>query len=363
MLEARAQVLQATKQGSEADRRRAIERAILRLEWAETLASQPAIVPPGPLDSVVLTAIVSPTCSYDPQDQQSLAFAFGLAEPSGSSAALQPVSGHPEEQSLRFDVTGTYAPSVTVTDSAELSAMAQLDVPVAPQSDLEAVLQWGGAHEVDLDLHLVRQLADAGTDALYDDPTNDCFWCDCLLASNYNGGSPCGAGYGTELQWGAVSSPLAGNPLLVANQGYQPLPSQNLDDARVTGPQAGATYGLYAHYYQAYAPGGTGSCSSDQDCTDPVYATCWASECVPSTTASLRVFVAGQDLFDGGPALTQTLRAPCDLWHAADLQWLGGGHLPDGGFAAPSFTFTPVTADGGLGNDAPGQTGLVCGTK
>ncbi len=326
---------------------------------AQPLASQPSVTPPGPLDAVVLTAQVSATCSFDPQDHQNLAYAFGLAAPIGSASALQPVAGHPEEQRVQLDLPGSYVASVTATDSAQLSATAQLDLPVVPQSDLEAVLQWSGDHQVDLDLHLVRQLTDAGTGAVVDDPSNDCFWCNCLLAANYTGASPCGSAYGTKLQWGAVSSPLAGNPLLVANHGFQPLPSQNLDDARLQGPQAGATYGLYVHYYQAFASVADGGCGTSADCAG---ATCWAGECVPDTQATLRLFVAGQDLFDGGPPLTQTLREPCDLWHAADLTWSSGGHLTDGGFAPPVFTFSPITADGGLGSNGP-QTGLTCAAK
>jgi hypothetical protein len=333
---------------------------------AESLASQPAIIPPGPLDTVVLTAEVSPTCSSDPQNGQDLNYQFGLATPEGSTAALTSVTGHPEEQRVQFDLAGSYDANVKATDSAGLSATASLEIGVAPQDDLEATLTWSGLDQADLDLHLIRQLGGGNIGSLIDDPLNDCFWCNCLLPINYSGGSPCsvpqGVQYPTSLQWGQVVAAPAGNPLLVASNRFDPLPSRNLDDVRLTGPQAGATYGIYAHYYQAYQAGPDGGCATDEDCTDPVYASCWGNECVPQTAATLQIYISGQSLTgDGGLQLAGTLRRPCDLWFAGALEWVSGGHFSDGGYAPPVFNFTP--GDGGISNNSPGLPGLICGEK
>jgi len=337
---------------------------------SEPLSAQPAIQPPGPLDTVVLTAITSSSCSLDPQDgQANLTFQFMLTPPTGSVAELSAVSGHPEQQRLQFDQAGLYDVSVTVTDTAKLSAMATLDIPVTPQDDIEAVLTWPGVHQADLDLHLVRQLSDTGTANLVDNPQNDCFWCNCLLAVNYNNGpSPCNLGtgvqYPTSLMWGTTATPTTGNPLLVASQRFEPFPTENLDDVRLTGPQPGATYGLYAHYYQAYQVAADAGCETDLECTDPVYASCVTGECLPIADATLQVYVTGKNisdiLFDGGLQLTDVLRTPCDLWYAGEIQWISGGHFSDGGFAPAVFTFTP--GDGGVSNNASGPAGLTCST-
>ena len=98
-----------------------------------------------PLDTVVLTAITSPTCSFDPQDGQNLTYQFALVAPTGSVAELSAVSGHPEEASLQFDLPGLYDVKLTVTDTDKLSAMATLPIPLTPQSDIEAVLTWPSA--------------------------------------------------------------------------------------------------------------------------------------------------------------------------------------------------------------------------
>ena len=141
--------------------------------------------------------------------------------------------------------------------------------------------------------------------------------------------------------------------------------TENFDDVRLTGPQPGATYGsLCAHYYEAYQTAADAGCQTDQDCTDPVYASCVSGECGPIADATLQIYVTGNNisnvLFDGGLQLTNVLRTPCDLWYAGEIQWISGGHFSDGGFAPAVFTFAP--GDGGIDHPSIGTTGLTCPT-
>ena len=166
-----------------------------QLNAAEPLSAQPGIVSPGPLDKAYFTAEPSSTCSDDPQDGQAMVYQFTLATPPGSIAALVQVSGHPEEQTILFDLPGLYTVTLQATDSAGLNATAQLPLLVKPHDDISVQLSWQSAVPVDLDLHLVRIVQpDAGTnplDLLYvaTNPTNDCYYADCLPVIRLPAGS------------------------------------------------------------------------------------------------------------------------------------------------------------------------------
>ncbi len=340
-----------------------------QLDPTKPLSAQPSILPPGPLDRVLLTAEPSPGCSSDPQDGQNLAYAFALAGPAGSSAQLAPVSGHPEQRSLLFDVAGLYTVQLSATDSAGLSAGAQAAFPVQPHDDLSAELTWQSPVPVDLDLHLVRvENPDAGPapQSLVGDPAQDCFYCDCLPAADYGtGSSPClvspGQPYPTLVDWGqkdALGARDFDDPLLAAQFGAAPLPSEPLDVVSLTGPEAGADYELYVHYYAPSQGEADAGCQTSSDCAIP-YPACLNGECVPQATASIRTFVGGAEI-DGGSPLGAILTSPCQLWHVGTIHWIGGGHLAaDGGSLPPQFTFSPSGSMGSYGS--PGSA-LTCET-
>ncbi|MHB1844430.1 MAG: hypothetical protein ACYCWW_06285, partial [Deltaproteobacteria bacterium] len=335
-----------------------------QLDPTQPLSAQPSIVPPGPLDGVLLTAEPEASCSSDPQDGQNLAYAFALAAPAGSSAQLLPVAGHPEQRSLLFDVAGLYSVQLSATDSAGLSAAAQLVLPVAPHDDISAELTWQSPVPVDLDLHLVRvENPDAGTNpqSLVGDPVQDCFYCNCLPQADYGtGASPC-TGFPTLVDWGQKD--VNGvrdldDPLLAAQFGDAPLPSEALDVVSLTGPEPGADYELYVHYYAPSQGEADAGCSSAAQCAAP-YPACVEGECAPQAVATLRTFVGGKEL-DGGSPLGQTLTSTCQLWHAGTIHWIGGGHLiADGGSLPPQFTFLPAGAMTTYGT--PGSA-LTCQT-
>ena len=331
------------------------------------LSAQPGVTPPGPLDALELTAEPTPQCSFDAEDGQALAYQFTLAGPTGSTAALLPVSGHPEERTILFDVAGQYAIQLQATDSAGLSANAQLTLPVQPHDDLSAALGWQGPVPVDLDLHLVRVEPDAGTDptTLVGDPLNDCFYCNCLPPKDYGTlGSPCGASYPTAVDWGLPDKGVRDldDPLLASQVGDAPLNSEPLDTVDLSGPEPGADYDLFALYYQPSQgdPGQDAGCRSSADCTNPGFPSCVQPECTPAVQATLHLYVEGQELTDAGSPLAATLAQPCALWHAGTIHWISGGHLvADGGFAPPRYTFTPAP-DGGLSARGTPGAALAC---
>jgi len=325
-----------------------------QLDPTKPLSQQPAIVPPGPLDRAYFTAEPSPTCSFDPQDGQALAYQFTLSGPAGSAAALTPIDA--SEQSVLFDVPGLYTVTLQATDSAGLSATTQVGLLVRPHDDISFELSWQSAAPVDLDLHLVRQLRPDGGQSpgsLVGDPLNDCYYCNCLPATDYGqqGVSPC-SGYPTVVAWADAGAGVRSleDPLLAAQFGFAPLNSEALDVANLSGPQPGADYDVYALYYNPTQGGAADAgCTTSSQCTDPAYPTCVLNECVPSATAELRTFVEGNEVASGSP-ISFTLPSTCDLWWAGTLHWSASAvPLPDGGALPPVFSFTPHTAaDGGF---------------
>ncbi|MHB8420681.1 MAG: hypothetical protein ACYDCL_21625 [Myxococcales bacterium] len=329
------------------------------------LSAQPSIVPPGPLDTAFFTAEPSPTCSFDPQDGQAMAYQFTLAAPPGSAAALTPRSN--DQQSVLFDLPGIYTVTLQATDSAGLSDTAQLQLLVRPHDDISAELTWQSALPVDLDLHLVRlRQPDGGPSplSLVGDPLEDCYYANCLPAADYPPGSV------PVVDWGVPDD--AGvrdfdDPLLAAQFGSAPLNSEALDVANLSGPEVGADYDLFALYYNPTQGGQPGvSCTTSAQCSDPGFPACVpigdAGECVPAATAQLDLFVEGT-LLDAGAPIAFTLPSTCDLWWAGTLHWIASAQqLPDGGLVPPLFSFTPHTAaDGGFltVDGTPGAAGCV----
>ncbi len=324
-----------------------------QIDPAQSLSAQPGVVPPGPLDTATFTAETQTGCSSDPQDGTNLHFQFALAGPPGSRAALAPVSGHPEEQKLTFDVAGLYTVTVSFTDSAGLTAQASVTVDAVPHDDLSFEVSWQSPAPVDLDLHLVR-VPDAGPGSdprpLAGSPSADCYYCNCLPAADEASGAfPC-VGYPSFVDWGAPDD--AGvrdfdDPLLAAQFEYAPLRSEPLDIANLSHPEPGADYDVLVHYFVANAVGGP--CGTDTDCdADAGYAVCQSGECLPVATAQLRTFVEGAELDAGAPVALE-IPQTCDLWWAGTLHWIASSvPLPDGGALPPQFTFTPHrAADGG----------------
>ncbi len=310
---------------------------------------------PAPLDTVTITGIVDAGCSSDPVDpQSSLQFGFSLVdggEPPGSAAKLQAISGDLAETSLQLDLVGSYQVSEVVTDLVGLpSPPATLTFTARPRDDIAAQLTWtasasqGPGVAMQLDLHLVRVLTpDAGIDpSTLLVSSNDCWWQNCLASQ-------------PRLPWGPGSGSF-GDPLVGTEFGQPTAPFPQSAEAygTLSAPQAGAEYDLYVWYFHVESGESVGTCTTDADCTVAGYPHCntlgSAPACVPSGDATLRAFIGGQDLTDGG--LAMTLGRPCDLWHAGTIQWRSGGELPDGGAQPAQYTFTPLselTNDGGLG--------------
>jgi hypothetical protein len=328
-----------------------------QLNAAEPLSAQPSIVSPGPLDTAYFTAEPSPTCSDDPQDGQNMFYQFTLATPPGSMAALVEVNGHTDEQTVLFDLPGLYTVTLLATDSAGLTATAQLPLLVKPHDDISVQLSWQSAVPVDLDLHFVRVVQpDAGTNPLNElnvatNPTNDCYYADCLPSFDYPPPPPAVP----YVDWndGTTGVWSTGDPLLEAQVGEAPLNSEALDVVDLSNPQPGADYDVFVLYYNPSNGQPGVNCATSSECTDPAYPTCLAisdgGECIPAASAVVRTFVEGQEL-DAGAPLTLQLNETCDLWWAGTVHWIGSAiQLSDGGAVPPQFSFTANTAtDGGF---------------
>jgi hypothetical protein len=186
-----------------------------------------------------------------------------------------------------------------------------------------------------LDLHLVRVLTpDAGADAsALLTLGNDCWWQNCLVGQPRLPWGPAGGTFGDPLNGTEFGQPAA------------PFPQSAEAYTTLSGPQPGVEYDLYVWYFHVESGESVGTCTTDADCTQAGYPHCNTlgsiPACVPSGNATLRAFVDGQDITDGG--LAMSLGKPCDLWHAGTIQWLAGGQLPDGGARPPQYTFTPLS--------------------
>ncbi len=320
-------------------------------------SDQPSIVLPGPLDTAYLTANPFPSCSDDPQDGQAMAYQLTLATPPGSTAALVEVNGNAAQQKVLFDLPGLYTVTLLVTDSAGLTATAQLPLLVKPHDDISVQLSWQSAVPVDLDLHFVRVAQpDAGTNPLNElnvpnNPTNDCYYANCLPAFDYPPPPP--ASPFVDWNGGTTGVWSPGDPLLEAQVGYAPLNSEALDVIDLSNPEPGADYDLFVLYYKPSQGQAGVTCATSGDCTSSAYPTCvvigGSGECVPAASALVRTFVEGQEL-DAGSPLTLPLPETCDLWWAGRVHWIASGiQLGDGGEIPPQFTFTANTAvDGGF---------------
>lgn len=343
---------------------------------------------PGELG--IFSAISDPgdptACTADPEDGRTgLTFSWSLVEAPVGAMNL-PVSGTTTGQvQLRPFVTGEYALELTVKDVQGHTTTVRVRFAAAFKQDLVAQLQWTGAQDVDLDVHLVRPSAmPDGGDAFGG------------VFSPFVAG-PAGRtsgdinGYSVTIQRAPNPAPDAGLPDFDWGEvGINDDPALNVDDTG-TGPLlenvslnfpendarcvgAACTYGVFVHYFRDTRVPMTVACILDggADCRDGEACTCaTGSRCVadlaPKGDAGLgagRCFVAPKPvvrLFFRGSAVASNIipldtltppdelaiGAPCQVLHVADIHWpRRGTFAPDGGKLPPTVTIPGTDSTG-----------------
>lgn len=325
------------------------------------------------------------TCTNDPEDgRTSLTWAWRLASAPPGAQNL-PLSGSATPQvQLRPIVTGEYVLELTVRDVQMHATTVTMKFAVAIKQDLVAQLQWTGAADVDLDVHLVRP--SAVTSAT--DPFSGAFSFFSAGAANKTAGDINGyavttqramPGAGFDFDWGAAGS--SDDPKLnLDDTGAGAL----LENASLNYPEndalcatASCTYKVLVHYFKdarshpmpagCFVDGGVGcadgeacTCASAQRCvadSAPVGdAGVGAGKCYPAPKPVVRLFFKGSPtpanvipLDTLVPPDELSLGAPCQMLYVADIAWPAKtaiGSLPDGGTPPPVVTVKGADAMG-----------------
>jgi hypothetical protein len=353
-------------------------------------------VRPGELAvfSALSNSVEASTCSFDPEDGRAqLSFAWAVVDvPPGTRAP--PLAGAATSQAqLRPIATGEYTVELTVTDAQQHATTVRLRFAVAFKQDLVAQLQWPGAANVDLDLHLVRPSARPdGGDAFTG--VFEPFGAGIAgkTSGDINGyarrtqlGQP---GAGLDFDWG--SSGTFDDPTLnVDDEGRGPL----LENISLNAPENDArcsrepcTYGVFVHSFKdardpssaaaCVVDGGVG-CIDGAPCACPPGSTCVADSapiadagrgpgrCLGAPRPVLRLFFRGSarpahviPLDTLTPADELMLGAPCQVLHLADITWPARGTaLPDGGALMPTVTVPGADVTGRVTNPALARFG------
>ena len=178
--------------------------------------------------------------------------------------------------SLFVDVAGSYTVSLIVVDRDGLeSEPAELTLEGIPLDDFHAELSWD-IDVSDVDLHVI-----APGGAVFHQ-TLDCFFGNCV---------PIG---GVGVDWGAPGPD--GDPTLDLDdvQGYGP------ENINIESPTDGSNYRVVVHY--------------------------WSDDGLGSTTATVRIYLSGQLMYEAAQNLSATGRT----WDVATVAWPSGSITPLG---------------------------------
>lgn len=310
-------------------------------------------------------------CSFDPEDgRTSLTYAWRLitAPPGGETLAL--AGAATSQVQLRPVVTGDYVLELTVADVQLHATTVTMRFAVAVKEDLVAQLQWSGASDVDLDVHLVRpSAADGGTfSGAFDFFAHGASG---KTAGDINGYAVTtqrampGAGF--DFDWGQAGS--ADDPRLnVDDTGSGALlenVSLNYPENDAACATASCRYKVLVHYFKdarnhsptgCFVDGGPG-CLDGEACSCGTQARCvadgapigdagvGAGKCFPPPMPVVRLFFRGSatpaaviPLDSLMPPDELVVGAPCHMLYVADVEWPAKsaiGSLPDGGTPPP----------------------------
>jgi len=223
----------------------------------------------NPLQTVTLDG----SASYDPQGLEPLKYKWHLvSKPQDSTAIL--LVNNIARPFFWVDVAGTYTFSLTVQNTAGIwdSTPDTVDLVAAPSQDFYVQLSWDAS--CDLDLHLLD-----GQGTLFQDP-HDCDFCD-MHPSWFAAGTA----DDPSLDWDTIS-------------GFGP------ETTTIHTPAAGV-YPIKVHYY---GTDGDNYCGSG------------AGDVCPSTTATVKLFIQGQQV----QQWSHTLTSYGEVWNVATV------HMPAG---------------------------------
>lgn len=312
-------------------------------------------------------------CSFDPEDgRTSLTYAWRLSSTPRGAEGLGLSGATTSQVQLRPVVTGEYVLELTVADVQGHATTVTLRFAVAVKEDLVAQLQWTGAADVDLDLHLVRpSAATAGGD-----PFSGVFDFFSHGASGKTAGDINGYAVttlrampaaGFDFDWGQAGS--ADDPRLnVDDTGAGELlenVSLNYPENDAPCATASCRYKVLVHYFKdarnhsptaCFVDGGAG-CLDGEACSCGTQERCVADgapigdagvgtgKCFPPPKPVVRLFFRGSatpaaiiPLDTLMPPDELAAGAPCHVLYVADVQWPAKslvGSLPDGGTPAP----------------------------
>lgn len=310
-------------------------------------------------------------CSFDPEDgRTSLSYAWRLVSAPAGGMSLSLAGATTSQVQLRPVVTGDYVLELTVADVQMHATTITIRFAVAVKEDLVAQLQWTGASDVDLDVHLVRPSAAtggtfSGAFDFFSHGTSS------KTAGDINGYAVTtqrampGAGF--DFDWGLAGS--ADDPRLnVDDTGSGAL----LENVSLNYPEndpdcatASCRYKVMVHYFKdarthspsgCFVDGGVG-CLDGEACSCGTTERCVADgapigdagmgtgKCFEPPHPVVRLFFRGSatpaaeiPLDSLMPPDQLSLGAPCHMLYVADVEWPAKsavGSLPDGGTPPP----------------------------
>jgi hypothetical protein len=322
------------------------------------------------------------TCTTDPEDGRTqVTFQWTLVQAPTGASGLTLAGANTAVVQLRPVVTGEYTLELTVKDVQQHATTVRARFSVAYKQDLVAQLQWTGAANVDLDVHLVRPSArpDAG-DGFSGVFNPFAFGTAGKTSGDINGyaRSSLSSVAGNDFDWGFPGLP--DDPTLnFDDEGRGEL----LENVSLNFPEndercalADCTYGVFVHYFKdardytgvspvgCFVDGGVG-CHDGEACGCTAGSTCVADsapvgdagfgsgKCYLAPKPVVRLFFHGSatpatvvPLDTLVPADELVVGAPCLTLHVADVSWpRRGTALPDGGPLPPVVTVPG--ADGG----------------
>jgi hypothetical protein len=366
------------------------------LDYGGTSDWAPLLTPPSggydfrtsrdirPPSEVTLSALSNPgdatSCTFDPEEGRAgLSYAWTLVEAPAQARPVTLTSAASPQTTLKAQggewTLGDYTLKLAVSDASGETTEVLIRFRVERQEDLVVQLSWANFSNVDLDLHLIRPSAVAGSVDVFEGafaPFDS--GASLSTSGDLNGYSATkrAATPSLNFDWGEPGS--ADDPQLkVDDKGSGTLSeiiSLNFPENDPKCVSSACTYKIMIHYFGDLRPLSspaacmvTGSSCLDGeqcDCASPAQrcvaneapknaASLGAGRCFDAPTPTVSVFFKGNPV----PAKVipletdaQVLSAPCQMWYVADLVWPSKADVLAGAGTAPNVNPRGVDAQG-----------------